>query len=210
MNLFPMLGGTAAEFCGIGISVSGGRVLPNQWFGDGERMRMRNPEREYEYKPKWTVIVLLGGLFSLCAAIFGFMAATNDRGVVINRTIELGTSGATVFWWLLFAASLGFVALAGVMAYNRVTLRQRIVIGPTGLIVPVSRWSAETKKIAYRDIQGLFTVKQNGQHFLLIQHPGGKSQIVAAMLPLKGDFGEVCKLLAWNVSAAQATGRKNA
>jgi hypothetical protein len=34
-NLFSMLGGIAAALCGIGISVLGGRILPNPWFGGG-------------------------------------------------------------------------------------------------------------------------------------------------------------------------------
>ena len=57
-------------------------------------------EREYEYKPSWLIILLCGGMFALAAGFFGVRANSNDRGLIINRVIELSENGATIFYWV--------------------------------------------------------------------------------------------------------------
>lgn len=171
---------------------------------------MVSVEREYEYQPKWTAIVLGGGFFVLCAAVLGAKAANNDRGVIINRIIELEPGGATTFYWVLTALSGGFVALAAFLAYHRLTSRQRIAFGPTALTVPASRWSRAEKEIAYCDIQGLSEGTVNGYWYLYVTHSGGKHTIAAAMLPSKEVFVEVCELLTARVREATIVQQKHA
>jgi len=118
---------------------------------DGGGFLVGSVELEFEYRPKRTAIVLSGGFFGLCAAVLGATAANNDRGVIINRIIELDPEGATTFYWVLTALSGGFVALAAFLAYHRLTSRQRIAFGPAALTVPASRWSRAEKEFAYRD-----------------------------------------------------------
>ena len=103
---------------------------------------MDDLDREYDYKPKWTNIILVAVFFGLCAVALGAKAAGNDCGVVINRIIELGPDGATAFYWALCASSVAFVAVAAFLTYHRVAPRQRLTFGPTALTVPTSRWSA--------------------------------------------------------------------
>lgn len=160
---------------------------------------MDSEAREYPYAPRWTLIVLGGGFFLLCAVVLGARAQGNDRGVIINGLIELSRPGATAFFWVLCACSMGFVAAAVLMAYQRLMFRRRLVLGTTTLIVPVSRWSREEQEIDYGDIQSLSTVEISGQRMLTVTHAGGKVTIMASMLPSKAVFEEVRALLSAKV-----------
>lgn len=167
---------------------------------------MEGVEREYEYKPRWTLIVFCAVFFGLWAVILGAKAHGNDRGVIINRVLQLSPSGATTFYWVLCACSVGFVAIAAFLACHRLTFRQRIAFGPTALLVPASRWSSEEKQVGYRDIEALSIAQVSGQRFLYVTHSGGKYAITASMLPSKAAFEEVCELLAAKVRALPPAG----
>jgi hypothetical protein len=160
-------------------------------------------ERVYEYEPKWTVILLSGVFFGLCAVVLGIKAATNERGLILLRIIELGPQGASWFYWILTACGVGFVAIAALLTYHRLTVRQRLVLGATALTVPASRWSRTERDIAYRDIFELSTNAVSGQRFLVLKHAGGKCVIAASLLPSQAAFEEVCALVESKVRAAQ-------
>src|ERR1051326_7969529 len=129
---------------------------------------MGSVEREYAYKPRWTLIVFCTVFFGLVAVILGVQAHGNDRGVILSRVIKLSPSGATAFYWMLCACSVGFVAIAALLACHRLIFRQRIAFGPTALLAPASRWSSTEKQIAYRDIQALSRTQVSGQRFLYV------------------------------------------
>jgi hypothetical protein len=154
------------------------------------------PEREYPYRPSWTVILLAGGFFAVCALVLADRASNNRRGVIINGIIELGASGATDLYYVLCALSVGFVIVSCFLVYHRLAFQQRLVFDATRVTVPVSRWSRATKQIAYRDIQRLSMAEISGQTFLYVHHLGGKFTIVASMLPSRAAFDEVRALLA--------------
>ena len=164
-------------------------------------------EREYAYKPRWTLIVFCAVFFGLVAVILGAKAYGNDRGVILNHVIKLSPSGATTFYWVLCACSVGFVAIAVFLAYHRLIFRQRIAFSPTALLVPASRWSSAEQQIGYRDIQELLSREQvSGQWLLYVTHSGGQYTITASMLPSKAVFEEVCELLASKVRALRPAG----
>jgi hypothetical protein len=167
---------------------------------------MGGVECEYAYKPRWTLIVFCAVFFGLAAVSLGVKAHGNDRGIIINRVIKLSPSGATTFYWVLCACSVGFVAIAVFLAYHRLIFRQRIAFGPTALLVPVSRWSSAEKQIDYRDIQALSRAQVSGQRFLYVTHSGGQYAITASMLPSTVAFEEVCALLAAKVRALRPAG----
>jgi len=167
---------------------------------------MEGIERAYAYKPRWTLIVFCAVFFGLVAVILGAKAHGNDRGVIINRVIELSLSGATTFYWVLCACSVGFVAIAAFLAYHRLTFRQRIAFGPTALLVPASRWCSAEQQIGYQDIQVLSRVQVSGQQFLYVTHSSGQYAITASMLPSKAVFEEVCELLESKVCALRPAG----
>jgi hypothetical protein len=173
-------------------------------FDRAEEENMESMEREYEYKPKWTLILFCALFFGLCAVVLGVKAARNDRGLIINGLFELGPGGATTFYWVLCAGGVGFVVLVAFLAYHRLRFRQRLAFGPAAVTVPVSRWSAQEKEIAYRDISALSTAQISGQRFLYITHPGGRYTITASMLPSKAAFAEVCALLEDKVRVARS------
>jgi hypothetical protein len=164
---------------------------------------MEAVEREYEYRPKWTLIVFCAAFFGLGAVVLGAKAAGNDRGLIINRIIELETARATVFYWVLTACSAGFVASAAVLAYHRLAYRQRLAFRAAALTVPASRWSRREKEIVYREIKELRQTTISGQRFLHVTHDGGKYTITASMLPSRAAFEEVCELLAARVRESQ-------
>ena len=37
------------------------------------------------------------GILCMCAAVLGAVAATNERGLIINRIFEFGSDDATIF-----------------------------------------------------------------------------------------------------------------
>jgi hypothetical protein len=165
---------------------------------------MADVEREYAYRPKWSLIAFCAAFFGLCAVVLGSKAANNDRGVIISRIIELDPDGATAFYWALTAGSGAFVAVAAFLAYHRLAYRQRLAFASATLIVPASRWSRFEKMIAYRDIRELSERSISGQRFLDIVHVGGKYTINAAMLSSQVAFEEVRRLLAAKVREAQS------
>jgi hypothetical protein len=160
---------------------------------------------EYEYRPKWTMIVFVATFFALCAVVLGYAAVDNDRGLIIDGIIAFGAGGATVFYWVLTVLSAGFVVIAAFLAFHRTTFHQRLVFGPEAMTVPASRWSRAEKEIAYRDIASLSKAAVSSQRFLYVKHSGGKYTIAIAMLPSAAAFEEVCDLLATKVRQARST-----
>jgi len=152
-------------------------------------------EREYEYKPSWLIIFLCGGMFGLAAVFFGVRANSNDRGLIINHVIELSENGATIFYWVFCFLSLCFVAITIALTFHRLKFRQRIAFTQTGVIVPVSRWSADEKLIEYKNISALSESNVSGQTFLYLFHSGGKYIINRGMLPSKKNYLEIVELL---------------
>jgi len=166
---------------------------------------MNDVEREYEYKPKWTLILFSGVFFGLGTVVLGAKATANERGLILNGIIELGVDNATVFYWVLTALSCGFVLAAVFLAYHRVAIRQRLMFGPVSMTVPASRWSRDVKHIAYRAIRELSATAINGQRFLYVTHSGGNYIINAGMLASKAVFEEVCEMLATKVREVRTT-----
>lgn len=153
-------------------------------------------EREYEYEAKWSTIVLGTLFFGACAGVLGATARDNDRGLVINGIVELSRNGATFFYLGLALTSVLFVALFGLMAVVRLTLRQRIAFSETCLIVPRSRWSSNEVVVPFHEIRTISKSEVAGQHFLKIVHASGKFTLNASLCPSWYDFDEICRLIA--------------
>src|SRR5262245_11917941 len=100
-------------------------------------------ERQYNYRPKWAIIIFCALFFGACALVLGAKANGNERGLIINGIFELSAEGATVFYWVLAALSVGFVVISGFLAIVRLMVHQRIALSATCITIPRSRWSAE-------------------------------------------------------------------
>ncbi|MDO5625820.1 MAG: hypothetical protein Q4G71_14155 [Pseudomonadota bacterium] len=160
-------------------------------------------DRHYPYRPGWAAVILGMGFFALTAAVLGYAAASNARGLTIQRVVVLSPADATLLYGLLAACSTGFVLLAAFMAYQRMAGRQqRLVLGVDALTVPASRWSADERLIAYGDVLSLSESAASGQRLLHIHHRGGKHIIAAAMLPSRAAYEEICEWLVARVRDA--------
>ena len=160
-------------------------------------------ECEYEYNPSWKLILFGAVFFGFCAFALGAQADGNNRGLSLRGLIDLEPAEATVFFWILCGLSIGFVLAFAVLAYRRLTVRQRLAFGPTTFLAPRSWWSGEEKEIAYRDIKGISRVEVMRARSLHITYEGGKFAIVDSMLPSKAAFEEVYDLLVTKVRAVK-------
>ena len=155
----------------------------------------------WPYKPKVWVLLLSGLFFAGCAVVLGTMAAGNDRGMLINRVIELDTGGATALLWVLTACSVAFVAMAGVGIATAFGEGRELVLDEAGITVP-ARFSSNRTTVRYQDMTDLALRRVQGQRFLEIRHRSGKVTIAAGMLP-DGAFDEVVDEIGRRVHAAR-------
>ncbi len=158
-------------------------------------------EREYRYRFSvlWALasIVLFGGAF----AFFVHLALENDRGLVLNRVIELGVEGASTFYAVLAAASAGFVlaGLAGLAMPERT-----LVLSTAGLRVPTGFLGRTVRYVAFADIRKLDEIDVSGTRFLTLHLGDGKVAINNRMLKNNATFDEVRALVVQGMKDAQS------
>ncbi len=142
------------------------------------------PDKElvYEYSSRPTVVAGIILLFGILTALFGKLATAPQTGGTQDG-FTVTPQGATAMLWVLCAVCALFLAMGVVLAIKRRVMRQRLVLGATGLTVPVSPWSRAEKTVAYKDISWLGVHKIHGQRMFSLQYPGGSVEIAASMLP---------------------------
>ncbi len=141
---------------------------------------MAEPLR-YRYQPKLLTMLAASVLFGACAAWFIELARRNDRGVVISGLFHLETSGASVFYGLLAAASAGFV-LIGLYGVARVLGPPRyVVLSDDALELPPGPFRG-ARRILLRDVRALASWTVNGQTGARIEHRGGVDHVAQSML----------------------------
>ena len=140
-------------------------------------------------------MLLAGALFGVFGLGLGHEALTNDRGLLLNGVIELETSGATVFYWILTLVCLGFVVcgLGGVIL--GMTSRRTVVLGDNSLSTPGTAWSRRNTDIPLSNITDLAMQTLHGQQFLTIFHIGGKLSLVRSMFSSPAEFEEFAETL---------------
>jgi hypothetical protein len=180
---------------------------------------MDDIEREYEYKPKWWALLLMGGYFALGALVCAY------------KIIHPWPENLPFLYGAVLVLSVGGVVLVGVSAATRLTLRRRVAFTQTSLLVPKPRWSSRELAIDYRAITALFLSsggsaprasrvaidfqttpelpprKLRYARILYVTHTRGEQRIVATLLPSQAAFAEVCELLTARVHASQQVGR---
>src|SRR5256885_2736351 len=143
---------------------------------------MADIERKYEYKPRWSHVLLVGGFCTLLAASTIAHASPENLGVL---------------YWIVSVVSFAGVAWSGVLAVDRLFFRRRVAFTSTSLLLP-KPWSfSEEEAIDYQAITGLdvWKVAERGYGCLYVTHGGGRREISEAMLPSRAAFEEVCALL---------------
>jgi hypothetical protein len=155
---------------------------------------MGDVERQYEYKPKWWVILLFVGFFGLGAVLFAREATSNDPKKL-----------PAFFCWILFAGAIWFIGRAGGWAVARLMFRHRVAFTRSALLLPKGLWSSEEVAIEYRDITRLSSSLLSARQ-LVVTHTGGKRLIGSWLLPSESAFDEVRQLLTDRVSTARQPG----
>ena len=154
---------------------------------------MADIERQYEYKPRWSHVLLVGGFCTFLVASLIARALPEELGVL---------------YWMALVLSLAGVASSIVAAVERLFFRRRIAFTSTSLLLP-KPWSfSEEEAIDYQAITGLdvWKVAEHGYGCLYVTHGGGRRRILEAMLPSRAAFEEVCALLTARVRASEQMG----
>ena len=87
------------------------------------------------YKPNKIIFLLAIAFFGACAGIMGNVAATNNRGLTLNRIFEFSPQDATIFYWVITGAALVFVLVGLLTLAKSITLKREIVISKTSLTI---------------------------------------------------------------------------
>jgi hypothetical protein len=154
---------------------------------------MADIERQYEYQPKWWVILLIAGHCILGATVGAYKIA------------HPWPENLPALYWILFVWSLLGLARMGAAAIERLSLRRRVAFTPTSLLLPKPGWSSEEEVIDYQTITGLKLSSSGGgrPRYLDVTHRERRRRIAEAFLPSKAAFEEVCRLLTARVGAAE-------
>ncbi len=156
---------------------------------------------DYEYKPRWLVILfgvlLCGTGTTVCAGL-----ALSNFGLRIWG-IRLPPEIAACTWWTLAVTSLGGGCLFLLMAVHRLIRTQRIVLTPTAIIVPKGRFASKVGVIPFSTITDLSVFQVYSQRLLKITHQDGTATVVSSWLPEKEDFEVVQKMLAERVEQSK-------
>jgi hypothetical protein len=136
-------------------------------------------------------MLLAGGFFAACSAVYIHLVLTNKRGLIINRIVELDAHGATVFYAVLGAASMLFVIAAAIATIYGQLKKPLLVLAEDHLIVPHGFIRKRPKVIHFVDIRRITYQSVNGQRFLTIWSAGGKVSIARSMLESEAVFEAV-------------------
>lgn len=162
-------------------------------------------DHEYEYKARWSAI-LLGVLLCGAGATVAAALAGSNRGLIIHG-IKLSPEMAACFWLSMTILALGGVLLFLLMAFHRLIRTQRIVLTPTAIIVPKGRFSSKMVIIPFSTITDLSVSKVSSQRFLKITHQCGATTIASSFLPMKTDFQSIFHALAERVEGERSVAR---
>jgi hypothetical protein len=138
---------------------------------------------EYPYKAK-PLMMLAGILFFGCCAVWmGYVALTNDRGLILNRIFTFSSEGATIFYWCIAVVAALFVVFAIIALIAGLTKPMTIRLTATELSAPKHGFAKKPTVIPLRDIKdiGIQTVQK--QRFMNIYFRNGKLSIAQSMLP---------------------------
>src|SRR5437764_8884261 len=154
---------------------------------------MADIQRQYEYKPRWSHVLLLGSFCTLLAA---------------SAIAHASPETSPVMYWIVLVVSFAGVAWSGVLAVDRLFFRRRVAFTSTSLLLP-KPWSFLHEEVIYYEaITGLDVsiVVEHGPRCLYLTHGGGRREIPEAMLPSRAAFEEVCALLTARVGVSEQMG----
>jgi hypothetical protein len=158
------------------------------------RMLHRYPLRP---RPKLVFSILF---FGLCAVALCYQASHTRRGVIIEGAIHLNRGQAQIFFWVLAALSLGFVALGTVGLVRLARGKLEVVIDDGGIALPGTLFRPRPHRFAWPEITGARLSKVSGQAFLTITAPGAKASLAKAHVT-DAAFDEIVAIVGQRVPA---------
>lgn len=143
------------------------------------------------YKPNKIIMILAIAFFGACAGFMADIAANNDRGLILNRVIELSPQNATIFYWVIASASMVFVVVGFFALVKSFFTNREIVITETSITSPKSALSKLDVTVNFSDISNVTIQTIQRTRILNIKYSGGKLSILNSMLPNKAAFEEL-------------------
>lgn len=136
----------------------------------------------FPYRGKLRTMLLVALFFGGGAAFFAHKAATNDRGLIVNGLIELGPTGATVFYVVFAVVSGLFVVLAGGATLYGHLKQTVLVLADDHLEIPGGFFKRHVRRVEFASITSASLQKINGQEFLILQTAVGQASIARSLL----------------------------
>jgi len=121
--------------------------------------------------------MLLAAVLFTAGAGFLVYLAGRGRGLVINGLVHLDPGDARVVYLVLAGLSMGLVMLGLAGAWRQRGSRLAVEVDDRTITVPGSLFQPAAKIIAFADVTAILEQEINGQVFMTLVHPGGKSWI---------------------------------
>ncbi len=147
------------------------------------------------YRPNKLLFVGAILLFGFGSVFFCHLAATNDRGLILNGIIRFSSQGATVFYWVLFAISSSFVAVGLAALVSSLMVKREIVLTATSISSPKNGFTKAVVQVDFSDITGVQLQTVQGTKLLYIHHTGGTLTIPNSMVSGKESFEKLVELM---------------
>ena len=151
--------------------------------------------KQFEYKPKWTMILVAGAFFLACTVVFAYLATVNQGGITLNGFIRLSPAGARLFFGLAAGTMCLFVIAAVILAVSRAGTSFSIAIKEDGLLLPSGQSRPKQDHVLFRDITEIKQAEFHGSAFLYIYANGLRYTVLRDMLPNREAFEELVAVL---------------
>ncbi len=125
-------------------------------------------------------------LFGVGAVMLGWIAHTNDRGLVLNGGIRFNVDGATLFYWVL-AGLFALVVLltVGIVLTTLVYKMPDIILCAGSVSFPVGFPVKRPFVLPLIKIENISLMEVSGQRILMLQTVGKKHGIALNWLESK-------------------------
>jgi hypothetical protein len=141
-------------------------------------------------------------MFGATSVLFFFKATHNDRGLIINNSIELSQNNATIFFWTLFFFSTLFVVAGGIGAYFKLKKKEYLILKSDSVSIPPVGLRRVKTEIQFSDIHSINETKVNRNSILTLRYDRGKKGIASNLLQ-KSDYEEIKNIIIHKVDRAK-------
>jgi len=145
----------------------------------------------FTYKTKPWLMIAVALFFSACAFFIFQRAIGNDRGLIINKVINLSADTATIFYYVMAVLALALALFGFLGLYKGLTQSQDVEISDTAISAPKGGFNKSIVSVPFSEITNLERTKIAGEEFINIHHNAGKLSILKQMCKNKDDFEKI-------------------